>query len=232
MAQTVDLRGRQAPVASSAVLADPSGRRARILARTGRVVALLFCVWLAGLGLAGLGILPTGAVPLGSKISGSSPPVMSRTVPPKQPAAADLVGARPATSRLAAAGAGGAAAITGQASGSRLASVGAGSHGSAHHGAGASNGGRGSPSTTAGHPGSRTGAGTTSGAATTSGGQATAPGQTVKTQNPGHTKTVTPGSSGSAPGQVKQTSTTTTPGNSGSAPGQNGTRGSGGGHRH
>src|SRR5438270_9790856 len=65
MAGTVDLRGRQLAPARVPVLADPTGRRARLLARAGRATAAVFVLWLAGLALAGLGILPAGDVPLG-----------------------------------------------------------------------------------------------------------------------------------------------------------------------
>src|ERR1700693_2260923 len=52
MANVIDLRGRQLVPAPAAVLADPSGRRARVLARGGRGVAGVFLLWLVGLGLA------------------------------------------------------------------------------------------------------------------------------------------------------------------------------------
>lgn len=64
-------------------------------------------------------------------------------------------------------------------------------------------------------------------------GTTTAPGQTRLQSTPGHTTATAPGSSASAPGQVKQTTTTmtasttsTSPGQSGSAPGQTVTHGS------
>jgi hypothetical protein len=64
MAQVVDIRGQHGSLRSVRVLADPSGGRARRLARSGRATALLL-PWLAGLGWAGLGVLPAGDLPLG-----------------------------------------------------------------------------------------------------------------------------------------------------------------------
>src|SRR5712672_3466943 len=74
MAQVLDLRGRQAVRDRTPVLLDPSGGRARVLAWTGRAVALVFLLWLIGLVFAGLGLLPSGAVPLGRALVGDSPP--------------------------------------------------------------------------------------------------------------------------------------------------------------
>ena len=49
-----------------------------MLARIGRVIALLFLLWITGLGLAGLGILPAGFLPLGGAIGGqAAPPVIA-----------------------------------------------------------------------------------------------------------------------------------------------------------
>lgn len=52
MANVVDIRGRTARPETRPVLVDPSGLRARWLARSARAVALVFVLWLAGLGLA------------------------------------------------------------------------------------------------------------------------------------------------------------------------------------
>src|SRR5690242_10771976 len=98
MAEIVDLRGRTPVPAAPPVLADPSGRRARVLARAGRVVAIVFLVWLAGLALAGLGILPAGDVPLGPVIAAQSPPGLGRVPAPIPPTRADLAPAIPAVS--------------------------------------------------------------------------------------------------------------------------------------
>jgi hypothetical protein len=255
MAEIVDLRGRQPIAVASPVLADPSGRRARMLARTGRIVAGLFCLWLAGLVLAGLGILPDGAVPLGSQIGTSSPPSIGGAVKIVAPTRADLVAAKPAitlASTTAGSGLNGAAAkrssgVAGGAGGN------AGGAGSRHHGSGGTATGTGRGGHTGGSGGtstptgggssgggttSATGTGSTVGSGTTGvgstvHGKTTAPGQVVKTTNPGHVKTTAPGGSGSAPGQLKQTTTTpttTTPGNSGSSPGHTTPHGSGSGH--
>jgi hypothetical protein len=73
MAEIVDLRGRQTAASARPVLVDPSGRRAKVLARCGRFVAIVFLLWLAGLMLAGLGILPAGDLPLGGAVLHVSP---------------------------------------------------------------------------------------------------------------------------------------------------------------
>src|ERR1035437_636253 len=75
MARVIDLRGQDVASAPAPVLADPSGRRARLFTRGGRVVALLFLLWFVGLALAGLGILPAGDVPLGRVVQQSPAPL-------------------------------------------------------------------------------------------------------------------------------------------------------------
>jgi hypothetical protein len=252
MAEIVDLRGREVALPASQVLADPSGRRARVLARGGRIVAVLFSVWFVGLALAGLGILPSGYVPLGSQISAPPTPPKSGPVQVAQPSRTDLLAAKPVANASAVAtrtglGVNGGGGTQASASGG---SSRAGSGGARHHGGSALGG---APSThqhgRAGGgvgAGGKTGGGSTGGGATTGGGttaggttgtishgKGTAPGQTHKTTTPGHTKTAPPGNSGSAPGHqttTTTTTTTTTPGKSGSAPGQTGLQGNGSGH--
>jgi hypothetical protein len=251
--EIVDLRGRHAVIAAAQVLADPSGRRARMLRRAGRVIAVVFLLWLFGLILAGLGILPAGSVPLAPSVSPSAPPSLTHAPSLTQPTAADLKPALPASARLASTALPGAAAATHTTAG-RLAGQGqrgsggsgsgAGRHGSGPSGqqnpttlgaSGASGPtGTGTPASTGSGAaaGSASGAGNGTGAATH--GKATAPGQTTKQSAPGHTSTTAPGNSTSAPGQTKQTTTTTSggsgqsgssPGHTGSAPGQPGPRG-------
>jgi hypothetical protein len=74
--KTLDVRGAGATPAAhgAAVLADPTGRRARRMRLAGRLVAAAFALWLSALVLAGLGLLPTGSVPLAHRIhSGPAP---------------------------------------------------------------------------------------------------------------------------------------------------------------
>src|SRR5512142_3376452 len=95
MAEIVDLRGRERVPTRAPVLSDPSGRRARLLARAGRVAAAALMLWIAGLVLAGLGVLPAGDVPLGHVIAGQSPPALRAFPAPRRPSAADLRPALP-----------------------------------------------------------------------------------------------------------------------------------------
>jgi hypothetical protein len=227
------------------VLADPSGRRARLLARAGRAVAIVCLLWLAGLVLAGLGILPASVLPLGRAVAGQAAPPVLHVLSVRPGTASDLA---PALRARRAGGAGRSAAHAG--GGTQLTAVGVGlvprggrrSHGGAPSG----KGGPSAPTTTGrvgvGKPngaapttaGSRGAAGTIPSAGATTTVTKAAPGQTTKQTTPGHTKTTAPGNSGSAPGQVKQTTTTTittsSPGQSGSAPGQTVTHGTGHGH--
>lgn len=72
----------------------------------GRVVALLFLVWLALVILGGLGVGPVARLPLGNVLRASAGPPPLRHVPqPAPPAAADLVPALPAPVTAAAAAA-------------------------------------------------------------------------------------------------------------------------------
>ncbi len=245
MAETLDMRGRAVAPTPAAVLADPTGRRARHLSRAGKAVAVMFCAWLAGLVLAGLGVLPASIVPLSRQIGGASPPALASAIRLSLPTRSDLVAARPESSLIsgpsAAAASLGRSGVHRHASGTRS----GGGSGTASH--------RGAPGSSRGSSrggGSGSGHGTTTGAAPVAGGGTTgaghsgsghgrsgAPGQTRHLTNPGHSKSSSHGRSGSSPGHQRHTTTTTTttktaPGKSGSAPGHSGSHGSGRGHRH
>jgi hypothetical protein len=229
MAEVVDLRGRQPLPAPAPVLADPSGRRARLLRRSGRVVAIVFLAWLIGLVLAGLGILPSGAVPL-SQLAGATPPALSGPIHLAAVPPSDLAPARPLRSATAT-GVRTAAAARRSSNGTAAGSLRAGS-GTVSPRVGATHRAGPHAGTTNGKPGTATHPGATSGGAPTTTIAQTAsptgvavPSGTAKSQ----------GKSSTAPGKVKQTTTaattpttttstatTTTPGNSGTAPGQSG----------
>jgi hypothetical protein len=206
MAETVDLRGRQAAAARVQVLADASGRRARLLARAGRATAIVFVLWLAGLALAGIGILPPGDVPLGHVIAGPARPAHGAEA--EQPlgghrastAAALLQARRAPTSPITSAA-------------------------DARHSRGSPSAGALGAPTGANRPGS-TSTGAPAASTPSRHGPSTAAGQSVKQSAPGHTKIAAPGNSANAPGQVKKTITTTSlsPGHSVSAPGRTGAR--------
>jgi hypothetical protein len=105
MPEVVDLRGRELTVSVPPVLSDPTGKRARLLAGGGRVVALLAVLWVAGLVLAGLGVLPAGDVPLGHAVAAPQAPSGLRHLPrPIPPTAQDLSPAAPVGSNTAVAG--------------------------------------------------------------------------------------------------------------------------------
>jgi len=89
----------------SAVLEDPTGRRARWLRRAGRVVFLLFLGWLLAIVLGGLGLVPVPGVPLARVLQpAQGPPALTKLPQPRQPSASDL---RPAvTAAVFAAGVG------------------------------------------------------------------------------------------------------------------------------
>jgi hypothetical protein len=212
MAEVIDLRGRRVAPQLSPVLADPSGRRARLLRRTGAAAAALALMWVVGLGLAGLGVLPTRELPFSGGLIDQAPGTW-RAVPPLAPASrSDALPARPAAAassgtRAASAPRRLAGTVGRSPSGTSPGLAGAGaSHASGH---GARHGSLhvrpyGAGTTVAGIPATP------------------APPTTTRTPRsqaaPGHTKSTTPGHSAGAPGQLKQT--TTAPGNSGSAPGQ------------
>ncbi len=85
--EVLDLRGRRSSAKERSVLADPSGRRARVVKRLGQVIALVFLIWLIGLVLAGLDILPPHRLPLGRELFAQPAPLQA----PDQGAAADPV---------------------------------------------------------------------------------------------------------------------------------------------
>ncbi len=79
------------------VLEDASGRRLQRMRWVGRLVALLFLIWLALVILGGLGVGPVARLPLGNVLRASAGPPPLRHVPqPVAPAPADLVPALPA----------------------------------------------------------------------------------------------------------------------------------------
>jgi hypothetical protein len=97
MPEIVDLRGHQALPVAAPVLVDLSGRRARVLTRAGRGIAIILLLWLTGLVLAGLGLLPASDLPLSRAVAGRVGPSVLRALPPgAPPVRADLVPARPA----------------------------------------------------------------------------------------------------------------------------------------
>lgn len=253
--RVVDIRGTRMRPPVTPVLADPSGVRARRLARTGRAIAFLCLLWLVGLGLAGIGILPADDLPLGRAITGAAPEVLG-VAPAAAPGRFDLTGragthsgartrsrAHPATSGATAAtsprdsesSAIGrpparsttrrVAGLPGPASGTRTAGT-------------PSETTAGSSETTAGSSGATSGpsqaapAGTRNPNHATGRGIATAPGTTIKASTPGHTAPTARGNSGTAPGQVLPPATTVTPapGQSGSSPGHTMTPGAGHGN--
>jgi hypothetical protein len=81
----------------SAVLEDPTGRRARWLKRAGRGVSLLFLVWLLAVVLGGLGLIPVAGIPFTHVLQPSQgPPVLTKLPQLRQPSASDLRPAVPA----------------------------------------------------------------------------------------------------------------------------------------
>ena len=79
------------------ILEDASGRRLQRMRWVGRLVALLFLVWLAIVILGGLGVGPVGRLPLAHVLRPSAGPPPLRHIPAASaPAAADLVPALPA----------------------------------------------------------------------------------------------------------------------------------------
>src|SRR6476619_3353274 len=94
--RVIDLRGRGPKAVVDPVLADPSGRRARRLRAAGRLVGMLFLLWLGGLALAGIGLLPAGQLPLGEAIKPSqAPPPLTAAPRASRTPVADRRPARP-----------------------------------------------------------------------------------------------------------------------------------------
>jgi hypothetical protein len=256
MAEVVDIRGRRALPACAPVLADPSGRRARMLRRGGRCVALLFLLWLIGLVLAGLGILPTGDVPLGGALAGPSSPreiprpigaaVVSRSdharaAPLAQPTAGAVnvalspsaTSVRRGAAKSAAVGSGPVVARAPRLGGSRPSSTRRTTAGGATMPSSGSS--PGSSTITTRPTGAPSGLSSSGNAGVSHGRSGSAPGHgkpATVTGNVGSSH----GRSGSAPGQAKQTTsptmTTSSLGHSGSAPGHTGLTGGGYGRGH
>lgn len=227
-----------------------------MLTRAGRVVAMLFLLWLLGLVLAGLGILPARDIPGGRELVNQAPsPLPSLPKPPPQTgsdlASAQSLGARSLETSTQRAvgqppGTGARAGSAAQAGRRSPAGVSRGASRGILGGAP-----RHTPAT------SQRGGGASSGAVPTSipiisapppapvtsnssagHGKLTAPGQTRQRATPEHVQWAVAGNSGSAPGQVTKTTTSTRPatrtttplGNSGSAPGQTAAHGNGHGN--
>lgn len=255
--RAVDIRGTRLRPAVTPVLADPSGLRARRLARAGRTIAFLCLLWLVGLGLAGIGILPAADLPLGGVIVGGA----SRAHPAAQRPAQSRFD--PVRARATSGGAVSAAAervvriraraapsapdvrhrtsrresVSSAVGRSRARSTARGAEpalpGSASGvpGAGAASETVAGPSGATSGPSQAAAAGASNqGTHTTGRGIATAPGTTVKATTLGHTGATARGNSGTAPGQVRPTAATVTtlPARSASSPGQ--TMRSGSGH--
>lgn len=203
-----DVRGTPSS-APGAVLADPSGRRARRLRAIGRIVGALFLLWFACLVLAGLGLLPASGIPFASSVGpGAAQPRKLPAVPrPEATSRADLAPARAAAATAA-------AAVT---PGARESTEGT---TQAEHTASPKRPGRvttkttpATPArpvtTTPGNSGS-TPAAAAPGQATDPGSSGTAPGKTTPhapAAGNGQTSTTAPGNSGASPGHTR-TSTT------------------------
>src|SRR5713101_5315233 len=81
----------------SAVLEDPTGRRARWLRRAGRVVFLLFLAWLLAIVLGGFGLIPVAPIPFVHVLRPSQgPPALTKLPKSRSPSASDLRPAVPA----------------------------------------------------------------------------------------------------------------------------------------
>jgi hypothetical protein len=243
MAEIVDLRGRRRVPVPAPVLADPSGRRARALARLGRGISFVMLMWVIGLVLAGIGVLPAGDLPLGPVVAGDGGPVALRTLPrDAPPSRSDLLPASPTAQApvrkvVAAPRDSTPPALQGRAGSAVVAGF---SHPAANKGgmgpgrvqpaprsSAASGRGHGAGGVS-GATGSSSGAGTLPAASgapaapTSNGRRSIAHGHRPAT----HSGSTPSASSGSAPGRVKHsaatpttTTTSTSPGNSGSSPG-------------
>lgn len=209
--RVTDLRGIVVPLATPAVLADPTGHRARRLHVAGRILAAVLLVWLCGLVLAGLGLLPLDDVPLGNALRAAGEPARLAVKPvPRQPARSDLRPARPLAN--AAAGAGHATSAHSGAAARRLAGVA--SPSSSHRRSGRGRSGGPSSGSVTSRPGSATTPAVQTGQ-TTQGSAATSRGSGKTGRGQGSTHSGGAGGSGT---------TTTAPGSSGSAPGHDPTR--------
>jgi hypothetical protein len=177
----------------SAVLEDPTGRRARWLGRAGRVAFVLFLGWLVAIVLGGLGLMPVAGIPLTHALRPSQgPPPLAKHPLPRKPSASDL---RPALSAEVFAATANAA------------------EGASHVGSRAQ---KTTPAAGTLHGKSATAPGKTK-TAPAHGRSTVAPGQTKTTPAAGASQ----GKSATAPGQTKTTSTAgASQGKSATAPGQ------------
>lgn len=92
----MDTRRTTGGGAETAVLEDPSGRRAVWLRRAGRVVFVVFLAWLIAVVLGGLGLAPVPGIPFAQALRPSTgPPPLVRLPEPKQPTPDDLQPALP-----------------------------------------------------------------------------------------------------------------------------------------
>jgi hypothetical protein len=245
----IDLRGEGGHTGGVSVLADPSGRRHRLLTGIGRIVASALVVWLCGLVVAGLGLLPAPIVPFALFVGPqSSPPRLARLPASRPPTRADLRPAAPASGAVGGAHASHALRAAGALIGHRHAAGGRSRGGDRPASPETARGGFRSPTkptllptpnmpvrSVAGAPVPSGTAGTTQGAGPIQSGTAGPPvaapapsgakgtgtaGSSGEAEPPG-----APGRSGSAPGRASETTTTQTatspslPGASGSAPG-------------
>jgi hypothetical protein len=80
----------------SAVLEDPTGKRARWMRWAGRFVFVLFLAWLLAVVLGGLGLTPVVGLPFTHVLRPSQGPPALGKVQPRQPSASDLRPAVPA----------------------------------------------------------------------------------------------------------------------------------------
>jgi hypothetical protein len=257
--RVVDIRGTRLPAAVTPVLSDPSGVRARRLARAGRAIAFLCLLWLVGLGLAGIGILPADDLPLGRAITGGASGPL-RVAPRPTPSRSDPAGGQAKSLGRASAVAERVAHTRPRAqlatpdvhqgtsrresessavgrsparSTTRRADPGVSGPASAARGTGTPGASVAAPNGARSGPSQSAGAGVSNrGINATGRGIATAPGTTVRSATPGHTGTTARGNSRTAPGQVSPTGTTVipAPGQSGSAPGHTVTMGGGHGN--
>jgi len=80
----------------SAVLEDPTGKRARWMRWAGRFVFVLFLAWLLAVVLGGLGLTPVVGLPFTHVLRPSQGPPALGKVRPRQPSVSDLRPAVPA----------------------------------------------------------------------------------------------------------------------------------------
>jgi hypothetical protein len=109
----MEMRKTTADGLEPTVLEDASGRRARWMRRTGRLVYLLFLAWLVAIVLGGLGLTPVPRIPFAHALRLSQgPPQLAQMPRPRPPSASDLRSALPASALAAHGGSGRAAGQT------------------------------------------------------------------------------------------------------------------------